>query len=123
MLSNSDFINFVATSNISKAREFYERTLGLTFFSGDQFALVFKVNERMLRVQIVEKVDPHPYTALGWEVNNISMQVRELTNRGVKFARYDGMKQDKDGIWTSPSGAKIAWFNDPDGNILSLTEL
>ena len=122
MLSKSHTISFIATSDAQKAREFYETTLGLTFVSGDQFALVFDVSGTMLRIQKVDKVDPHGYTALGWEVPDINRAVSELRKRGVQFARYEGMNQDEQGIWNAPSGARIAWFNDPDGNILSLTQ-
>jgi catechol 2,3-dioxygenase-like lactoylglutathione lyase family enzyme len=122
MLNKSQLINFVATSNATKAREFYENNLGLTYVSGDQFALVFEANGTMLRIQKVDKVNPQGYTVLGWKVSDIKQEVAELTKRGVKFARYEGMNQDKNGIWTAPSKAKIAWFTDPDGNILSLTE-
>jgi catechol 2,3-dioxygenase-like lactoylglutathione lyase family enzyme len=122
MLKKSDLIGFVATSNAAKARQFYEEILGLEFMSGDQFALVFKSNGTMLRIQKVDHVSPHAYTALGWKVGNIAQEVELLANRGVQFERYEGMNQDKSGIWTSPSKAKIAWFKDPDGNILSLTE-
>ncbi len=122
MLNKSQPINFVATSDPRKAREFYENTLGLKFVSGDQFALVFDLNGTMLRIQIVDKVDPHGYTALGWKVADIKKEVTELTKRGIKFERYEGMNQDQDGIWTSPSRGRIAWFKDPDKNILSLTQ-
>ena len=77
----------------------------------------------MLRIQKVNKVKPHGYTVLGWEVPDINRAVSELGKRGVKFARYEGMHQDENGIWTAPGKAKIAWFTDPDGNILSLTEI
>ena len=122
MLNKSDLISFAATSNAAKARQFYEETLGLTFVSGDQFALVFEANGTMLRIQKVDQVNPHSYTALGWKVTDIKKEVNALSKRGVKFARYEGMNQDENGIWTTPSKAKIAWFTDPDGNILSLTE-
>ena len=122
MLNTSHTISFVATSNAKTAREFYEKTLGLTFISGDQFALVFDVGGCMLRIQKVDTVDPHGYTALGWKVADIRKEVSELGERGVTFARYEGMDQDGQGIWNAPSGAKIAWFTDPDGNILSLTQ-
>jgi catechol 2,3-dioxygenase-like lactoylglutathione lyase family enzyme len=122
MLNKSHTISFVATSNAKKAREFYENTLGLTFVSGDQFALVFDVSGTMIRIQMVDKVNPHGYTVLGWQVNDIRKEVTELSKRGVKFTRYEGLDQDKRGIWNAPSGAKIAWFTDPDGNILSLTQ-
>ena len=122
MLNKSHLISFIATSNAKAAREFYEKTLGLTFVSGDQFALVFEVNGTMLRIQKVDKVNPHGYTSLGWEVTDIKKEVSQLVKRGVKFTRYEGMDQDEHGIWNAPSGAKIAWFTDPDGNTLSLTQ-
>ena len=122
MLKKSDLIGFVATSNATKARQFYEEKLGLTFVSGDQFALVFEAHGTMLRIQKVDHVNPHGYTVLGWKVADIRQEVETLSNRGVQFERYEGMNQDKHGIWTAPSKAKIVWFKDPDGNILSLTE-
>jgi catechol 2,3-dioxygenase-like lactoylglutathione lyase family enzyme len=122
MLNESNVIGFLATTNPTKARKFYETTLGLKFISSDQFALVFDMNGTMLRVQIVDQVNPGRYTALGWEVSDIEREVDALSKRGVTFARYDGMNQDDRGIWTAPSRAKIAWFTDPDGNILSLTQ-
>jgi predicted enzyme related to lactoylglutathione lyase len=122
MLSSSQPINFVATSNPKRAGQFYEKILGLKFVSGDQFALVFDINGTMLRIQIVDKVSPHAYTSLGWKVADIQREVNELSKRGVTFERYDGLNQDQSGIWTSPSGGKIAWFTDPDKNILSLTQ-
>ncbi len=122
MLAKSDLISFVATNNAAKAQQFYEKTLGLTFVSGDQFALVFDVNGTMLRIQKVDHVKAQGFTVLGWKVADITTEVHALSQRGVVFARYEGMNQDEDGIWTAPSKAKIAWFTDPDGNVLSLTE-
>jgi predicted enzyme related to lactoylglutathione lyase len=122
MLNRSDLISFSATSKEKAAKEFYEEVLGLTLVSDDKFALVFEVNGTMLRVQKVEKVNPHGYTALGWNVTDIKKEVNDLIKRGVKFGRYDSIKQDEQGIWTAPGGAMIAWFTDPDGNILSLTQ-
>ena len=77
----------------------------------------------MLRVNIVEELHPAPNTVLGWAVTDISETARALTARGVVFLRYEGMRQNDQGIWRSPSGAQIAWFMDPDGNVLSLTQL
>ena len=122
MLSKSKPIAFVATSNPTKAREFYQRVLGLRCVSSDQYALVFDARGTMLRVQIVNAVNPHQYTSLGWEVFDIKKEIGALTGQGVRFERYEGMGQDEDGIWTSPSGGRIAWFKDPDDNILSLTQ-
>src|SRR5882724_10046588 len=117
-----EIIGFVATRKPEKARTFYEKTLGLKFVSEDPFAIVFDVDGTMLRVQKVKELEPPGYTVLGWEVADIVAEVKGLTAKGVKFERFDGMGQDELGVWTSPAGGKIAWFKDPDGNILSLTE-
>ena len=122
MLNTSKAIGFVATTNPGKARTFYEKTLGLTLVSDDPFAVVFDVNGTMLRVQKVQEFTPATHTVLGWDVADIGAEIRELTKRGVCFERFDGLPQDGLGVWTSPAGGKIAWFRDPDGNILSLTQ-
>ncbi len=122
MLDNCPFISFIATSDAQKSREFYERVLGLRFVSQDAFALVFESNGQVLRIQRVQQVDPHGYTSLGWLVVDIRKSVRELSQHGVTFMRYHGLTQDEDAIWSSPNGSKIAWFADPDNNVLSLTQ-
>ena len=122
MVGQSKVIGFLATKNPRLTRGFYEEKLGLTFVSEDNFAVVFDVNGTMVRIQKVEKVNPHPYTALGWMVSSIRTVATQLAKRGVEFQRYPGMKQDELGVWSSPGGAKVAWFKDPDGNILSITE-
>ena len=114
---------FGATANAERSREFYERVLGLEFVSEDPFALVFRIGESMLRIQKVKEVRVLPYTALGWEVSDIRQVVRDLRAAGVEFQRYEGLGQDSDGIWSAPSGALVAWFKDPDGHVLSLTQL
>ena len=88
----------------------------------EPFALVFQVGDSMLRIQKVNQAHPPPYTALGWLVADIRETVRAMKVAGVSFERYEGMKQDADGIWQSPGGASIAWFRDPDGHVLSLTQ-
>ena len=115
-------ILFVATTNAKRSRAFYEKSLGLKFVSEDGFALVFKVGALMLRVQKVAQKPALGSTVLGWMVSDIRKEVRRLSEAGVRFSRYEGLGQDEDGVWHSPSGAKIAWFTDPDENILSLTE-
>ena len=122
MLNESKIISFVATKNPAAAREFYERTLGLPLVSDDPFALVFRVNGAMLRVAKVQELTPAKHTVLGWEVKDIQAMITELSKRGVHFERYDGLSQDQKGVWTSPSGARVAWFKDTDGNTLSLTQ-
>ena len=122
MLESSDLVAFVAATDLGRARAFYEQTLGLTVVEHHDFACVLDANGTMLRVTAVPKVAQPGYTVLGWRVGDITAAVRELTARGVTFLRYDGMNQDADGIWTTPAGARVAWFTDPDGNTLSLTQ-
>ena len=122
MLNTSKIISFVATKNPAIAREFYERTLGLPLVSDDPFALVFNANGTMLRVAKVQELAPAKHAILGWDVQDIRAEIEQLTERGVRFESYAGLSQDEKGIWTSPIGAKVAWFKDGDGNTLSLTQ-
>jgi catechol 2,3-dioxygenase-like lactoylglutathione lyase family enzyme len=122
MLEHSALIGFVGVSDLDRARQFYGETLGLPLTDESPFALVADVNGTMLRLTAVERPAAVPYTVLGWKVADIASTIDQLTERGVHFTRYDGMGQDERGVWTAPGGAKIAWFLDPDGNNLSLTE-
>lgn len=121
-LGSHKLIAFVATTNADRAREFYGGTLGLTLVSQDGFAVVFDVNGIMLRVTLVQSHVPAQYTVLGWETPDIKSTVTRLEAAGVKFNRYGFPGQDERGIWTAPDGARVAWFNDPDGNVLSVSE-
>jgi catechol 2,3-dioxygenase-like lactoylglutathione lyase family enzyme len=123
MLANADVMAFVATADLRRARRFYEGVLGLPVIEDDGLALAFEAHDTMLRVTAVRELTPSPYTVLGWSVPDIAAAVGELEARGVAFARYPGFEQDAQGIWTAPTGARVAWFNDPDGNTLQLTEL
>ncbi|TMC09222.1 MAG: VOC family protein [Chloroflexi bacterium] len=114
-------IAFVSTTDPARARAFYQDTLGLTFVADEGFALVFDLAGVMLRVTRVDELRPQPFTVLGWHVHDIDAVVRELTDRGVAFERYEALEQDALGVWRSPSGARVAWFRDPDGNVLSVT--
>lgn len=122
-LSDSTLISFVSTAQPALALTVYRDLLGLWLVEESAFALVFDAGGTMLRVTIVEHVSTAPYTVLGWEVTSISDAAEALTNRGVPFLRFDDMSQDEHGIWQSPSRARVAWFADPDGNVLSLTQL
>lgn len=122
MFGSMPIIAFVATANPARAREFYEKVLGLGFVADEPFALVFDANGVMVRIFKVETLTPAPYTVLGWRVGDIEKSVDELVAKEVVFERYPNLKQDRRGVWLSPSGAKVAWFKDPDGNNLSLTE-
>ena len=122
MLADYQIAAFVATSNADRSRAFYENTLGLKLVSDEEYAIVFDANGITLRIQKVRDVAPIPYTALGWHVTNIEKMVEELSGRGVSFEIYDGFGQTDQGIMTFPNGAKVAWFKDPDGNLLSLDQ-
>jgi catechol 2,3-dioxygenase-like lactoylglutathione lyase family enzyme len=122
-LRGHNIIAFVPIVNLAKATSFYRDTLGLRLVQDEApFALVFDANGIMLRLTPVGELSPAPWTVLGWEVAEIKNAVRELTSSGVRFERYEQMKQDEHGIWTSPTGAMVAWFKDPDGNVLSISE-
>ena len=122
MLGKATITAFVATANPARSKRFYRDTLGLPLVTDDQFAIAFNCNGVQLRVQKVEKVKPHPFTALGWHVPNVRRALTGLAKRGVTFERYSFLDQDDLGVWQAPSGAKVAWFKDPDGNLLSLTQ-
>lgn len=122
MLSDKKLKAFVPTVNPAKAKGFYMNTLGLKLISENAYALEFNTNGTPLRITIVPELKPHPFTVLGWNVDDIASIIKSLAAKGVVFERYDFFEQDKLGIWVAPSGAKVAWFKDPDGNILSLTE-
>ena len=113
----------VGVSSLDRAAEFYGHTLGLQLADERPFALVARVQGTTLRIIEVPSVVPAPYTVLGFVVADIAAAVDRLAAGGVAFARYDGMGQDERGIWTAPGGARIAWFPDPDANLLSLTQL
>jgi len=133
ILGKQKIMAFAAVRDRDAARKFYRDTLGLTLVGEDQFALVFDAHGTTLRISPVRDWTPPQFTVLGWEVPDIVAAVKELTAAGVEFQRYAWMKdQDEMGIWTSPSGpevaavhagARVAWFKDPDGNVLSVTQM
>jgi catechol 2,3-dioxygenase-like lactoylglutathione lyase family enzyme len=122
MLGSTDIVAFVAITNVEKARAFYEGVLGLRFVKDDGFALVFDANGIMVRAAKMKEVTPLQFTVLGWQVSGIEDVVRELAKRGAHFEIFGFFKQDELGIWTAPTGDKVAWFKDPDGNILSVSQ-
>lgn len=122
MLESSDVVAFAAATDLPRARAFYEQKLGLPVIEQNDFACVFDANGTMLRVTAVPEVMQASYTVLGWRVTDIEATVRGLTAKGVVFNRYDVMDQDENGVWTTPGGDQVAWFTDPDGNNLSLTQ-
>jgi catechol 2,3-dioxygenase-like lactoylglutathione lyase family enzyme len=123
VLASQPIIAFVATTQPDTAQHFYGDTLGLKLTSRDAYALMFDAGGTMLRVAIVDAFQPQPFTVLGWTVPDIRSAVTDLTAKGVKFTRYEWMEQDELGVWHAPGGARVAWFTDPDGNTLSITQL
>jgi catechol 2,3-dioxygenase-like lactoylglutathione lyase family enzyme len=121
-MSDTKAIAFTATARPSEALRFYRDTLGLELFEDTPFALVFDAFGTMLRVQKVGAVQPHPYTSFGLEVADIEAAVRGLSEAKVEMLRYPHFHQDALGVWTAPSGARVCWFHDPDGNVISLSQ-
>ncbi|HEY7402213.1 MAG TPA: VOC family protein [Candidatus Angelobacter sp.] len=122
MLNTAMIMAFVPIHDSKRSRPFYEGVLGLGFVSDDPFALVMDANGVTVRLAKTPKFKPAGFTVLGWQVADIEKIVSKLTKKGVTFERFPGMDQDKLGIWASPSGAKVAWFKDPDGNMLSVSQ-
>lgn len=121
-LGSARLVAFVPTRDFERSRAFYEGVLGLRVVSQDGFALVLDANGVAVRVSKVPTLQPAAFTVLGWEVPNIVEAVSGLRDRGVAFERFPMVEHDAIGIWTAPSGDRVAWFKDPDGNILSVTQ-
>jgi catechol 2,3-dioxygenase-like lactoylglutathione lyase family enzyme len=122
MLGTSQLIGFAATQRPELAKAFYRDVLGLRLLEDTPFAIVFDANGTMLRIQKMQEHVPAKHTTLGWNVGDIRTALDELSKKGVRFERYDRLPQDDRGIWRTPDGAEVAWFKDPDGNTLSLTQ-
>ena len=123
VLTRAPIIAFVATARPDEARQFYGQVLGLRLTHEDQFALEFVGGGTSLRIARVQELQPAGYTVLGWIVPDIQTAVTDLVARGVHFERFPAfMQQDALGIWSAPGGAQVAWFKDPDGNTLSVTQ-
>jgi catechol 2,3-dioxygenase-like lactoylglutathione lyase family enzyme len=122
VLGSQEIVAFLVTTSCERARAFYGDVLGLKLVSEDSFALVFDANGTMLRISPAAHMQPAKHTVLGWRVANIEHTLEALRERGVIFEHYGMPNQNESGIWTAPGGARIAWFKDPDGNTLSLTQ-
>jgi catechol 2,3-dioxygenase-like lactoylglutathione lyase family enzyme len=122
-LNNAQPTLFLATSNAEAARNFYEDKLGLKLSADDEYALVYQLAGTELRLSKVPNHTPLPFTVLDWQVPSIESAHATLVEKGVEFSIFEGMGQDDRGIWQSPDGgARILWFKDPDGNVLSVSE-
>lgn len=122
MLTEGKIVGFVPTNDSKKARSFYEGKLGFQFVSEDQFALVMNAHGNNIRIAKGAKFTPAHYTVLGWEVKDIESVVTALKQSGVEFESYPFIQDRKLMIWSTPDGSKVAWFKDPDGNVLSVSQ-
>jgi predicted enzyme related to lactoylglutathione lyase len=122
VLTDNSIIAFVPAVDLARAKTFYGGLLGMTLVSEDRFALGFNGGGTMLRVAHVPNVVATAHTVLGWQVDDIQTSMVRLKAAGIRFERYPGFDQTEDGVWTAPSGARIAWFKDIEGNLLSLTQ-
>jgi catechol 2,3-dioxygenase-like lactoylglutathione lyase family enzyme len=123
MLGSCELMAFVTVTDRGAAQQFYRNTLGLRLVEDSAYALVFDAQGTTLRVAIAADASPASYTVLGWTVPDIGGLVADLADRGVDLERFDGLGQDARGVWTAPGGARVAWFKDPHGNLLSITQL
>jgi catechol 2,3-dioxygenase-like lactoylglutathione lyase family enzyme len=112
---------FIPTRDYDKARVFYEEKLGLKFISLDPYALVMSIGGHRIRIAKVPDFTPLHGTILGWEVDNAAVAAW-LGEKGVVLEKYPFIQDRELGIWTAPTGDKVAWFKDPDGNILSVSQ-
>jgi len=119
--ATAKIVTFLCTRDRATAKAFYGETLGLTLISEDDYAVVFDAKGTRLRISPVKEFTPQPFTVLGWKVPDVAAAVKELTAKGIVFERYGFLEQDELGIWTA-GDAHIAWFKDPDGNLLSLDD-
>jgi catechol 2,3-dioxygenase-like lactoylglutathione lyase family enzyme len=122
MLEDNRLKTFVSTTQPDRARLFYINLLGLKLLSEDHYGLECESNGAHLRITIVEKLTPQPFTVLGWDTTDIVSTVKQFAEKGIKFEKFSFIEQDDLGIWTAPGGTRVAWFKDPDGNLLSLSD-
>jgi catechol 2,3-dioxygenase-like lactoylglutathione lyase family enzyme len=122
MLASMEMVGFILTKDYEAARAFYEGKLGFEFVSLDQFALVMRTEKNMIRIVKVPTFTALRSTVLGWEVDDIETIVTWLAGRGVVFEKYPFVQDQERGIWTTPNGDRVAWFKDPDGNVLGVSQ-
>ncbi len=122
MSPEASIIGFIPVRDANRSRAFYEGVLGLTFVSEDEFATVLRSGKNMLRLVKMGEFTPARFTILGWEVTDAAREAASLTAAGVEFQRHSFVQQDELGIWTTPNGDRVAWFTDPDGNVLSVSQ-
>ena len=122
MLETSEAVAFLPSEDLERSERFFQGVLNLALVSQSPFASVFKVGAGTLRVTRVEALRPQPFTVFGWLVVDLRAEIGELRDKGIELLLYEGSGQDVDGVWTTPNGDLVAWFKDPDANVLSLTQ-
>ena len=122
MLASATITALVGTMKPDAAKAFYQDVLGLRFVTDDTYAMIFEGKNARVRVSRVPAVMPAQYAVLAFTVDDIDKVVDGLITRGVVFARFGFFVQDARGIWTAPDGTKVAWFHDPDLNLLSIVQ-
>ena len=122
MFEHGSLVGFIASTDIEAARSFYVGALGLAVIDENPFALVVDGHGATVRITKVDDAVVAPYTVLGWEVDDIATTVAQLAAAGIAFERFPGMTQDDAGVWEAPGGARVAWFKDPEGHVLSVTQ-
>ncbi len=122
MLETSEAVAFLPSRDLERSERFFQGVLNLGVVSRSSFASVFQVGGGTLRVTKVDDLRPQPFTVFGWLVADLRGVICELRDREIPMIRYGGLDQDDDSIWTTPNGDLVAWFLDPDANVLSLTQ-
>jgi catechol 2,3-dioxygenase-like lactoylglutathione lyase family enzyme len=122
MLNNEKLKAFIPTRDSERCKKFYRDVLGLKLISEDDYGIEMDSNGTRLRIAKAPEFTPYPFTVLGWVVEDVAGKAGELQRNGVTFERYGFLEQDELGIWNAPGGTKVAWFKDPDGNLLSLND-
>lgn len=113
---------FIATAKPEESKAFYQDVMGLTLVDDNPFALVFNLSGAELRISKVPSFAPQPFTVLDWQVGNLEKSMSNLAGKGINFELFSGMDQDENGVWSTPEGVRIAWFKDPDDNVLSISK-
>ena len=119
-LANASLQTLVWSADIERSERFYSNVLGLPLSGRSHGALVYRVGAGTLRVSPVPSTAPTEHTVLGLEVDDVNDAVAVLASKGLEFERFPGFTHDAAGVWTAPDGTKVAWFRDPDGNLISL---
>jgi catechol 2,3-dioxygenase-like lactoylglutathione lyase family enzyme len=112
----------LGTADMDRALVFYAETLGLSVIASDAYGTSLEAGGTELRLTNVPAVVPTPYSQLAWRVTDLNAVALALEEIGVTMVRFNHLEQDEVGAWSGPGGVRVAWFHDPDRNLLSLVE-